>query len=183
MAELLHRSNPDLSIRSDGRTVFGLLVPYGQTASVYEDGRSYYERFVSGAFARTIADRGNRIKLLVNHDRLTGLIGRWTDLRESGAGLEGEARISKTAKGDDALELVRDGALDAFSVGFRPIKHRIADDNAVERTEAALAEVSLTPFPAYDGALVGGLRNSIPYDPSTDRERQRYALSIKGLLK
>ena len=42
----------------------------------------------------------------------------------------GEARVSKTAAGDEVLELVRDGALDSFSVCFQPITDRIAKDGA-----------------------------------------------------
>ena len=40
MAELRHRATPDLELRSDGdgRTVYGILAPFGQTARVV-DGR------------------------------------------------------------------------------------------------------------------------------------------------
>lgn len=164
MADLLHRYTPDLEVRSDGtgRTVHGLLVPFGQTARV-DDGRGAYdERFVAGAFARTIAERGDRVKLLVNHDQRAIPVGRFTLLREDAAGLYGEARVSQTAAGEEALTAARDGLLDAFSVGFRPVRERRATDGAVERTEVALREASLVAFPAYEGALVAGVRNAFP---------------------
>ena len=67
--------------------------------------------------------------------------------------------MSNTRDGDEALELVKDGVVDGFSVGFRGLKHNLAKDGVVERTEVALHEVSLTPFPAYPGALVAGVRS------------------------
>lgn len=165
MADLLHRIAPDLEVRTsgEGRTVYGLLVPWDQTTRVDDsDGRGAYdERFLAGAFARTIAERGHRVKLRANHQRIPLPVGRFHLLREDSRGLYGEAPVSKTSMGDDVLELVRDGALDAFSVGFRPIRERRARDGAVERVEVSLREVSLTDMPAYDGALVAGVRSNV----------------------
>jgi uncharacterized protein len=162
MADLLHRANPaDLSIRGDGRTVYGLLVPFDTTAEVNDGLGPFRERFRRGAFSRTIAERRpERVKLVIGHQRMTGVIGRFSDLKEDPAGLVGEARVSKTAQGDDALELVRDGVLDSFSIGFKPVRHQRADDGAIERTEVALREASLLAFPAYVDALVGGVRSA-----------------------
>lgn len=148
----------DLEIRgSDGRTVFGLAVPFDQEALVSDGGRPYREVFRMGAFTKTIAESGQRVKFLLNHDKFNRLpLGRATTLREDPSGLVGEFRVSATREGDEALELVRDGVLDSFSVGFAPVKHR--GTSLVERTEVKLREVSITPFPSYAGALVGGLR-------------------------
>jgi HK97 family phage prohead protease len=71
--------------------------------------------------------------------------------------LPGEFAIPKTADGDDILELVRTGTLDSFSVGFKPVRDRL-DGDVVTRVEAALMEVSAVGCPAYEGALIGGIR-------------------------
>lgn len=157
MADLLHRITPDLEVRAsgEGRTVFGLLVPWNRSAEVDDGTGRYIERFVPGAFTRTIAERGDRVKVRAQHQRFPLPVGRFTLLRQDSAGLYGEATVSKTPLGDEVLELVRDGALDAWSVGFRPISERRARDGATERTEVALREASLTDSPAYDGTLVG----------------------------
>jgi phage head maturation protease len=84
-------------------------------------------------------------------------LGRATLLREDRAGLYGEFHVSKTAGGDEALELVRDGALDSFSVGFTPIK-QVQRNGVTVRTETGIREASLVTFPAYEDALVGGVR-------------------------
>lgn len=165
MAELLTRFSPDLEVRSggDGRHVYGLLVPYGPVADVADaGGRPYRERFVMGAFRRTIVERGSRVKLLVAHDHRRLPIGKFTSLTEDAAGLVGEARVSQTAAGDEALELVRDGTVDAFSIGFAPVRDRVADDGVLERTEVALREASLVGLPAYEDALVAGVRTAVP---------------------
>lgn len=146
-------------MRSDGRTVFGLVVPYGVSATVSDGGRPYVERFERGAFARSIAERGSKVKLLVNHDKRSLPIGRAVSLREDSAGLVGEFKISKTPDGDAALELVRDGVVDSFSVGFVPITDRQDRDGTVVRTEAAIREASLVAFPAYESALIAGVRH------------------------
>jgi HK97 family phage prohead protease len=166
----------DLEVRSDGRTVVGIVVPFDRPASIA--GR-YDETFKRGAFTRTIAERGPaRVKLLRSHD--TGLlpVGRATLLREDTAGLYGEFRVSSTVAGDEVLTLIRDGALDAFSVGFGPIRDAWnATRDAVDRLEVKLYEVSVVSIPAFEGALIAGVRSAdIPRSVPTALLRRRLAL-------
>lgn len=161
MRERLCRARPvDLEVRGDGRTIVGLAVPFDEPTVIVERGRSYTEVFRRGAFARTIAERGPaKVKLLAQHDRERLPVGRATVLREDPAGLYGEFHVSATRAGDEVLALVRDGALDALSVGFRPIRDRWSEDRStVERLEVALAEVSVVAWPAYEGAVIHAVR-------------------------
>ena len=166
---ILHREVTDLELRSDGRTLFGRIVPYGEIAEVADSaGRPYRERFVPGAFARSIAQRAEKVRLLVNHEHRTRLpIGRAVNLSEADDGLHGEFHVSATRDADEVLELVRDGVLDAFSVGFSPVRDRKASDGTVERVEASIRECSVVSFPAYAGAAIAGLR-SLTSDASLD---------------
>lgn len=163
----------DLEIRSDGegRTVHGIVVPFDTPTRVSDGGPSYDEAFQRGAFTKTIVERGDRVKLLSQHNSLVNPLGRATALREDAAGLYGEFYVSRTTAGDEALELLRDGALDSFSVGFTPIKH-VKRAGVMWRTEVALREASLVTFPAYAGALVGGVR-SLNLDEETLAELAR----------
>ncbi len=149
-----------LEVRSEGRTIAGLAVPFDEVAVV----AGYRERFARGAFARTIEERGpGRVKLLAQHDRDRLPVGRATLLREDTAGLYAELTVAKTAAGDEVLELVRDGTLDGLSIGFRPIRDRWdAERSEVERLEVALLEVSAVAFPAYDSARVVAVRDGRP---------------------
>lgn len=137
----------DLQIRKDGdgRTISGIVVPYDVEQRIHH---SLVEVFRRGAFQRVIPN-AHRVKLLVSHDAQALPIGRATLLREESSGLYGEFRISKGSRSDDILELVRDGALSEFSIGFQPIKDNRRPDGVVERIAAHLAEVSLVTFGAY----------------------------------
>lgn len=156
----------DIEVRSggDGRTIHGILVPFNRTARVSDGGPFYNEGFRRGAFTRTIQHKGDRVKLLSQHQARMNPLGRATLLREDSAGLYGEFRVSATAAGDEALELVRDGALDSFSVGFTPMRHERDENKTVWRTEVGLRETSLVTFPAYEDALISGVRSLSPDD-------------------
>jgi HK97 family phage prohead protease len=88
--------------------------------------------------------------ILFNHD-YNRPIGRAPGLKASGEGLELTAKISKAAK--DVAELVKDGVLGAFSVGFR-----VKDADYLEETDglrikdAELFEVSVVSVPCNQSA-------------------------------
>ncbi len=166
MSHLIRDYAGDIEIRSDGtgRTVHGILVPYNTRARVSDGGPAYEEMFAPGAFTRDIQARNGDfrgVKFLYQHDH-TEPIGRAVDLSEDAKGFYGAFRIARTARGDEALELLREGVLDAFSIGFRAIDPAPGDPfdprETVVRTKAALREASLVTFPAYAGALVAGVR-------------------------
>ena len=161
----------DLSIRADGtgRTITGIVVPFDTVARVSDGGRPYDEMHQRGSFGKTIAERGDRVKLLMQHDRNTP-IGKATMLREDTAGLYGEFAVSAIPAGDQALELVRDGVLDSFSIGFAPVKSYKDTAGVTVRTENALREASLVTFPAYDGARIMALRDALGNLPEDERE-------------
>lgn len=175
MTTVLHRDFPAaITVRADGtdgRTIFGRAVPYGETIEVVDSFGRYRERFERGAFARSIAERLHKVKLMVQHDRSRLPIGRAVDLEERDDGLHGAFAVAATRDGDDALELVRSGTVDAFSIGFAPIRER-DDDGVVVRTEAALREVSLVGFPAYAGAAIAGIRSDTPTLPRAAADRR-----------
>ena len=168
MGDLLrHGYAADLTIRSggDGRTVSGICVPFNTPTSVCDWGVRYQEQFAPGAFQRTIAHAGpQRVKFLAQHDRGAFPLGRAETLVDDPAkypGLYGEFRVSKTERGDEALELIRDGALDGLSVGFAPVRSdpmNATSGALVTRHEVKLNEVSAVSFPAYDGARIEAVR-------------------------
>ena len=164
MSDLIVRSFPaDLEVRADARTICGIACPFGEEAQIREYGGSYAESFAPTAFDRTIRERGDRVKALVMHQRDLLPVGRAVMLRPDARGLYAELRISKTDLGDQVLELVSDGALDALSVGFMPVKGGDQWDRTqskVLRTEVALREISIVDEPAYAGALITGLRSA-----------------------
>jgi hypothetical protein len=148
----------DLEVRTelDGRTVCGICVPYDVEQKIHP---GLTEVFVRGAFD-AVTRAAHRVKLLQGHDAKNLPIGRAHVLREDERGLYGEFRVSKTDRGDQILELVRDGVLTNLSVGFLPLKDRKRPNGVIERVKAHLAEVSLVTFGAYgESATVSSVRD------------------------
>jgi HK97 family phage prohead protease len=164
--DLLTRTyDADLSLRAAGaggdkRTVFGRAVPYGVPQFIY-DGLT--EEFVRGAFDHQLR-AANRIRAAREHVQLGGtLIGAARSLDDRADGLYFEARISKTAVGDETLELIHDGALRQVSIGFRERPHGNVrtSNNVIQRTAADLFEIAFVMEGAYgDEAEIAGVRSA-----------------------
>jgi len=161
--------NLELRANSDGRTIFGIAVPYNKEQRITS---TMIEVFRKGVFSEVIK-APHRVKLLRGHGE-NNVLGRATLLRETDDGLYAEFKISKTREGDEALELVKDGALDQLSVGFMPIKNKKRPDGVMERLKAHLAEVSLVTFGAYGelAAITGMREGQTQLTPRLDEARK-----------
>ena len=148
---------------SGGRTLTGIVVPYGVTSMIgpFADG----ERFMKGAFKRSAGQLkgGKVVKLFRAHDH-SRAIGLASKLWEADEGLMGEFRFATTSYADEARDEVRQGLLDAFSVGFRAIRDRMTA-GVREVLEADILEASLAPLPVYEAARVLSLRSATALSP------------------
>lgn len=155
----------DLSLRakgagSDGRTVFGIAVPYDAPQFIY-DGLT--EEFARGAFSHQL-NAPFRVRASREHVDLGGtMIGALRKLEDRDEGLYFEARVSNTTVGNDTLELIHDGALRQVSIGFRerPGGSVRTDQNVIRRTGADLFEVAFVMEGAYgEQAALAGVRTA-----------------------
>lgn len=158
----------------EGRRISGIAAPFG---SEYDAG-DYVERFTPGAFAKSITERGDKIPLLEAHRQDAMPLGRAIKLEETAAGLYAEFLVSRTSRGDEALQLARDGVMHAFSVGFVPVRNqrrKAADGRPlIERQEVKLHHVGLiSEVPAYDQAKVLSVRE---YDPDNEETAPRLSV-------
>lgn len=152
-----HFSASTLELRGDGRTVFGLVAPYGeQSAPVLIDGARMPEVFSVGAFAKSIRERGRKAKLNVRHDE-ERVVGLPVELRDTPSGVSGAFHLVDSYDADEALDEVRQGILDSFSVEFVSVRDRVAA-GVRHVTEAALIAVALVSAPAYATADLVGVR-------------------------
>ncbi len=89
--------------------------------------------------------------ILFNHD-YNKPIGRATGLKVTDSGLELKAKISKSAP-DHVAQLVKEGILGAFSVGFR-VKdaEHITETDGIKIKDAELFEVSVVSVPCNQAA-------------------------------
>ena len=96
--------------------------------------------------------KGNPI-ILFNHD-YNKPIGRATDLSVTDNGLDISAKISKAA--GDITQLVKDGVLGAFSVGFRcKDSEYMTETDGYKIKDAELFEVSVVSVPCNQNATFG----------------------------
>ena len=113
-----------------------------------------------GAFLKSINERFplNKIKFLSQHDTL---IGKPLEMYEDDNGVFVKAYISQTTRGNDDLQLVKDGALDCFSIGFSIPggKYEIDEKGVRHIYEVKLLEFSLVTFPANEAAKVVDIKN------------------------
>jgi HK97 family phage prohead protease len=146
MNEMITRSFEIRATDTEKREVSGLAVPYNETIDI---GGGWSERFEKGS-----VDLNANVKLFRDHEDIIGVV---TEMEESDEGLLIRAKISETVLGNETLNLVKDGAIRSFSVGFIPVTDE-KKDKTIIRKKVNLKEVSLVAFPAYDKAEVLSVR-------------------------
>lgn len=111
-----------------------------------------------GAFKKTLAEAGARVKILWQHDQYAP-IGIPVLMREDSKGLYVEGKISETRQGDEALTLLKDGVIDSMSIGYRVINADYDSKGVRIIKELALKEFSLVTFPMNEAAIVTGVKS------------------------
>lgn len=122
-----------------------------------------------GAFADSLRS-GRKVKLLWQHD-MGDPIGVWDEIREDGTGLYVKGRLlADVQKGREAMALLRAGAIDSMSIGYRTIEEEYADGGRVRLLKKIdLFEISLVTFPMLPAAKVTGVKSI-----TTEREYERF---------
>lgn len=106
-----------------------------------------------GAFTETLKS-GPKVRLLMAHDQ-GQVLGVPRSLKEDKKGLYGSFKISKTQLGTDAHQLLLDGAIDSFSIGYRAKEWSYLENGEVRELKAIdLYEVSLVAVPMNQEAVV-----------------------------
>jgi len=145
---------PRTTIDADG-TVEGY-------ASLFGEIDQARDMVVRGAFSATLAARGiHRIPMLFQHDPAEP-VGVWLELREDHRGLLARGRlIPEVARARELLSLLRAGAIDGLSIGFRTVKGSIDPRSRVRRLLAVdLWEISIVTFPLLAGARVRAVKQA-----------------------
>ena len=143
-------TRPGLTFQVDAakRTITGLAVPYGEPTT------NRGQRFQFSRGSINLPSDPGHVKLLVSHDR-NRAVGRATSLEDTDAGLLATFSVARGPEGDQALSMAEDRVWDGLSIGLRPhgavfearqgVHHAVSSD---------LAEISLTPDPAFSTARV-----------------------------
>ena len=139
------RKTGALAIDSDGR-FFGY-------ASLFNRRDASGDVVMPGAFAQSLEKRGDRIRLLFQHDPKEP-VGIWEAMGEDTAGLFVAGRLVPGVPRADALRrLIGNGALDGLSIGFRTVRATRAG-GLRKLWQIDLFEVSIVTFPMLEDARI-----------------------------
>jgi HK97 family phage prohead protease len=138
---------------------YGTFEGYGSVFGNKDLGNDVIE---SGAFTKSLKRRKpQNVKLLYQH-KSDMPIGVFDEIREDDHGLVVKGRLAlKTQAGAEAYELLKMGALDGLSIGFRVNPKEVSYDKRGNKRiikEVDLMEVSLVTFPMNPQATVRSVK-------------------------
>jgi uncharacterized protein len=155
----------------------GLFSGYGSVFGVVD---SYQEVVAAGAFKESL---DSRMPALLWQHRSGEPIGVYTTVKEDNIGLYLEGKLAlKTARGAEAYELLKMGAISGLSIGFvtrEDSYDRVTGVRTLKKLD--LWEVSLVTFPANDSARVANVKSIESIKSLADAET--YLREAGGLSK
>jgi HK97 family phage prohead protease len=153
----------------------GIIKGYG---SYFGNKDSDNDVIMKGAYKKTIAENGERVKYLYQHD-MNQPIGKMTELYEDEKGLVFVAEIAKTQLGKDVVELMKSGVITENSVGIMPMQKNNKGDYR-EITEVKLYEISAVTLAANDQAKILDVKGNVDVEKLSKRYDNLTKLIRKG---
>ncbi len=155
-------------------------------ASLFDKEDLGHDVIAPGAFRDSLRERGpTGVKMLFQHNP-SEPIGIWDQLKEDARGLLARGRLMpEVARAREVLALMRAGALDGLSIGFRAVKARRDAKTGVRRLDKVdLWEISVVTFPLLPEARVAHVK-ARPFAqwPPTEREFERWLTQDAGLSR
>ena len=155
----LERRVFSFEVRATGED--GTIEGYGSVFGVKD---SYDDVIEAGAFSESLKAHkaaGTMPAMLWQHDS-SAPIGVWEEMSEDAKGLKVRGRLAlTTAKGREAYELIKMGALKGLSIGFVATAKSYNDADGVRTLMGIdLWEVSVVTFPANGKALLTGVKSA-----------------------
>ena len=143
----------------------GVFEGYASVFGIVDQGMDVVER---GAFRKSLGSR--KVKMLWQHD-MAQPIGVWDEIYEDERGLFVRGRLLKEVeKGREAMALLRAGAIDSMSIGYRTMEAMPEGDGRVRKLmEVDLFEISLVTFPMLPDAKVTNVKSI-----STERDFEKF---------
>lgn len=159
----------------------GIFSGYGSIFGNEDQGNDIVQK---GAFTKSLKERpAKKVKMLFQH-KTDEPIGIFEEIYEDQKGLFVKGRLALgTQKGREAYELLKIGALDGMSIGFRadPQKQSYNENKRGVRTlkEVDLMEISLVTFPMNENALI----TSVKGNSKSIREWEEILRDVGGLSR
>lgn len=170
-----------LAIEIDTKAVGedGVFTGYASTFANEDLGRDVV---VAGAFSKSLSRRpANKVKMLRSHDA-SEPIGVWTDLKEDRKGLLATGKlILDTTKGRETYALMKAGALDALSIGYRTLKDRFDRAKGIRFLEEVdLQEISVVTFPMNPRAGIASVKGDAEHARAIVGAINRAQAALRG---
>jgi HK97 family phage prohead protease len=193
---IISRADGDKS----GRLVEAYAAVFNVPAEIHDDQGDYNEVNDPGVFNRAVDHASKLTRLpfrcIYNHgltlhgtpsDRGSIPIGTPEEVRAESRGLLTRTRYNETSLADEVLEAIRTGGITAQSYTGRILRSdpelrrgeryrpRNGQLQTVRRLELSLREYGPTPFPAFTGAEILGVRMSTPgsWSPDPDEHEEQ----------
>lgn len=159
-------------------------------ASVFDLIDQSGDRIAPGAFSNSLARRGPaQVRMLWQHDAYEP-IGVWAHIAQDAHGLFVQGRVlDGVARGAEVLALLRGGAIDGLSIGFKTVRSHTDELSGVRTLlEIDLWEISVVTFPMNEAARVANVtRHHAPGDfesfLDTEQEYRELAQAIRQASK
>lgn len=153
-------------------------------ASVFGEVDSYGDTIKRGAYARTIREGKSRggPSMFWNHNP-DQPIGTWSDIVEDAKGLKVTGKlVTATTRGAETLALLKAGAVNGLSIGFRARKSERGPNGGRVLTDIDLVEISIVTLPAASKARVLAVRGAAypVRHAAFIQAARRAALAIRG---
>lgn len=110
---------------------------------------------IAGAFSKSIGS-GRKVRMLFQHDT-DKVVGAWTSVSEDENGLKVSGVLADTPRGNEIYQLLKMGAIDGLSIGYRTVAWEWKGDVRVIK-EAELWEVSVVTFPMNESAKIDAVK-------------------------
>jgi len=154
-------------------------------ASLFNEVDQGKDAVAAGAFKTSLQGRkASDIRMLFQHDP-DQPIGVWNTIREDRKGLYVEGQITLGVKrSEEVLELMRVGAIDGLSIGFKTKRARVNPTTKVRWImEADLWEISIVTFPLLEAARIENVKSSCDASHPSIREFERWLTRDAGLSR
>lgn len=167
----------DMQVAPDGRTVTAYAATFGDPYRVFDEWDGEYDEIINrAAFNRTLSQGfAGRVQPLFNHgmtldmtpsEKWMSPLGVPLDIKAESKGLLTVTRYSKLPHAEEALQLIKDGAITAQSFRgtiFRSMSPRrgISGRQMIERTELGLRDYGPAVFASNNNAAILAVRSQV----------------------
>lgn len=145
------------------------------------------DRTLDGAYRDSINEHktaGTMPKMFWMHNPFETPVGKWTDMKEDNKGLYLEGEFANTEKGRELYELMKMGALDSFSIGYRVIEEKWNTEKGCnDLIKLDIREISIVSFACNEESRLVDIKSKMDDGELPSKRELQDLLRGAGLSK